>query len=298
MTHITIVHSEARSILTPQARGVLASGPYPFTHSLSPYTGCAFGNTTCGLYCYAQFLPNWTHTFGERPWGTAVRVKANAPDLLEAELRRMSPARRRALRIFMASTTDPYQPLERHERITRRCLEVFARYDDLDLLVVQTRGLLAERDFDLLTALPYAWLSVTVETDDERVLRRLRGGPPVTKRLALVRAASELGIRTQVAVSPCLAHTDTFADTLLATGADRFVVDSFVAGDGSRGARTARSPIAALYPAWRDESAPLRLLQQLRAAGATAGWSTEGFGGIPPRALERERGEGRDEGAV
>ena len=47
----------------------------------------------------------------------------------------------------MSSTTDPYQPLETTHRMTRRCLEVFARYPDLELLVIQTRSPLAARDF-------------------------------------------------------------------------------------------------------------------------------------------------------
>jgi DNA repair photolyase len=278
-----ITRVDAKSILTPQSRGELVAGPCPFTHSLSPYTGCAFGNTTCGLYCYAQFLPNWTHAFGATPWGSAVRVKANAPELLDATLGKLTPARRRALRIFMASATDPYQPIERHERVTRRCLVVFAGYDDLDLLVVQSRSPLVERDFDLLEVIPYAWLSVTVETDDQALLLRLRGGPPIARRLALIAAAARRGIRTQVAVSPCLPHSDAFADRLLATGADRFVVDTFVDGDGSRGARTARSPIAAALPGWRDRDAATRLYRQLQDAGATVGWSAAGFGGIPTR---------------
>jgi DNA repair photolyase len=275
-----------KSILTPQAGGLLASPPYPFTHSLSPYTGCAFGNTTCGLYCYAQFLPNWVHSSGDAAWGGAVRVKENAAALLDAALRGMGPARRRRLRVFMASTTDPYQPLEARHRVTRRCLEVFARYDDLDLLMVQTRGPLAARDFDLLAEIPYAWLSVTVETDDEGLLRRLRGGPPLGKRLALVEEASRQGIKAQVAVSPCLAHTPDFARRLLATGARRFVVDTLVEGDGGRGARTARSPFAAAYPEWRDRAAALALHARLREAGAETGWSAAGFCAIPPRARQ------------
>ena len=52
---------EAKSILTEQTSGFLMDGEFPFTHSLSPYTGCAFGNTTCGLYCYAAALPSWTY---------------------------------------------------------------------------------------------------------------------------------------------------------------------------------------------------------------------------------------------
>ena len=280
-----VTSTPAKSILTPQSRGLLASPPYPFTHSLSPYTGCAFGNTACGRYCYAQFLPNWVHGGEGAPWGSAVRVKENAAELLAAELERMGPARRSRARIFMASTTDPYQPIEARHRVTRRCLEVFAGYDDLDLLLVQTRGPLAERDFDLLARIPYAWLSVTVETDDQELLRRLGGGPPLGKRLALVETAAR-GIKTQVAVSPCLAYTPGFADRLLATGARRFVVDTLVEGDGGRGARTARSPITAIYPDWRDETAARALFEQLQAAGAEVGWSASGFCGIPPRSRQ------------
>src|SRR4051794_7493532 len=69
----------ARSILTEQRSGFLASPPYPFTHTLAPYTGCAFGATTCGMYCYAQYLPNWTYAGGGPRWGSAVVAKENAP---------------------------------------------------------------------------------------------------------------------------------------------------------------------------------------------------------------------------
>jgi DNA repair photolyase len=55
-----ITEREAKSILTEQTVGFLSDGEFPFTHALSPYTGCMFGNTTCGLYCYAAHLPSWT----------------------------------------------------------------------------------------------------------------------------------------------------------------------------------------------------------------------------------------------
>lgn len=275
--------ARVKSILTPQRDGLLASLPYPFTHSLSPYTGCAFGNTTCGLYCYAQFLPNWVHTSAGAAWGSMVRAKENAPELLDERLGSMTAEKRRTLRIFMASTTDPYQPVERHYAITRRCLEVFARYPDLDLLTIQTRGPLVRRDFDLIGRIPYAWLSMTIETDDERVIRGLRGGPSIRNRLSVVEEAARLGIHTQIAVSPCLAYTDGFATTLIGAGADRFIVDTFVEGDGTRGSRTSRSPIADRYPDWRNRTPARDLYERLNAMGATVGWSASGFCSIPPR---------------
>lgn len=277
---------EAKGILSPQSRGTLTRGPFPFTHSLSAYTGCQLGATTCGLYCYAPFLGNWTY----RPaamqgdaWGEGVLFKANAPELLAEYLLKARPAHRQALRVFMSSTTEPYMPLEKERRLTRRLLEVFAQYDDLDLLVIQTRSPLAARDLELLKRIPYAWLSITIETDDDAAFAGREGGPSPSKRLALASRAVEEGVKVQIAVSPCLPHSAHFAERLLETGVQRFIVDTFTAGDGARGARTASS----LWPAedadWRDEDPARLLYAQLEEVGVTVGWGAAGFCGIPYR---------------
>lgn len=275
----------AQSILTEQKTGFLTSPPYPFTHTLAPYTGCEFGGTTCGLYCYARFLQSWSIRHHGVPWGTLVEAKVNAPELLDAALRAMRPERRRVLRVFCSSSTDPYQREERTRELTRRCLEVFARYPDLDLLVVQTRSPLAARDLDLLARLPYVWLSVTVETDDDALIRGFAGGPSPTSRLELVQRAAHAGINAQVAVSPCLPYTDGFASILASSGARRVIVDTFVDGDGTGGRRTAQSPYAQLLADWKDRDPALRLLQQLKEMDIPVGWSAAGFCGIAPRTI-------------
>lgn len=284
-----VLLKEANSILTPQRRGFLATGPYPFTHALSGYIGCGFGQTTCGLYCYAQFLPNWHFRGFAAAWGRAVQVKTNAAHLLTKMLRTMKPTMRQRLRIFMSSTTDPYQLIERQYQITRQCLEVFADYHDLDLLVVQTRSPLAARDLSLLQHIPYAWLSVTIETDDQSYLKRLKGGPQLEKRWELVRVAHSCGVRTQITISPCLPYTDVeqFGRRLLQSGAHRLVVDSVTDGDGADGERTARSPFAKAELDWRNTSHAHRLYRYLcekaRGTDLTVGWSSAGFCGIAPR---------------
>jgi DNA repair photolyase len=279
---------DAKSILTEQTAGFLIDGEFPFTHSLSPYTGCAFGNTTCGLYCYAAHLPSWTY----RPphmkpftWGQAVEVKTNAAALLAVELRKMPSARRQLLRIFMSSSTDPYQPIEKEQHVTQQLLRVFTQYKDLDLLIVQTRSPLAERDLALMANIPYLWLSITIETDDQASLTALKGGPPIAKRLALARKAVAMGIKVQITVSPCLPYTDAhaFTQTLLDTGAQRFVVDTFKSGDGSNGGRTSRSGYAKITPDWESEENGSALYEQLVSADVDVGWSSEGFCGIPYR---------------
>lgn len=86
-----ILLKEAKSILTLQREGFLAAGPHPFTHTLSAYVGCGFGQTTCSLYCYAQFLPNWSFRGFPAAWGHAVQVKTNAAQLLAKALGTMKP---------------------------------------------------------------------------------------------------------------------------------------------------------------------------------------------------------------
>jgi DNA repair photolyase len=293
-TSMEILLKEAKSILTPQRNGFLAARPYPFTHSLSGYVGCGFGQTTCGLYCYARFLPNWHFSGFTAGWGHAVQVKTNAAQLLAKALSTMKPVARQKLRIFMSSTTDPYQPIERQHQITRQCLEVFFDYPDLDLLVIQTRSPLAARDFSLIEKIPYACLSVSIETDDQAYLKNLKGGPQLEKRWKLVRDARACGIQTQITVSPCLPYSsiEEFGQRLLQSGAHRLIVDSLTDGDGAEGERTARSPFAQVEPGWRDTSHAQRLYNYLReqASGTkiSIGWSIAGFCGIAPRHATNE----------
>lgn len=275
----------AQSILTPQTGGFLASGPFPFTHALSPYTGCGFGLTTCGMYCYAQHLPNWVRVRGQDGWGEAVYAKPEAARLLARELSKKAAEDRRGLRIFMSSVTDPYQPAEESWQLTRACLEVFCTYPDLDLLVIQTRSPLAARDFDLLAQIPYVMLSMTVETDDQRLLKRLRGGPSLQGRLTALREAAQRGIRTQAAVAPCLPHSAGFAESLKATGVSRVIVDTVVDGDGSHGRRTRTTPWAHV-DGWDDKGPAFRMMEQLSRLEVPYGYSREGFSGIPPRHRE------------
>lgn len=280
---MNIRYTQAKSILTPQRRGFLTAGRRPYTHSLSWAAGCGYGKLYCGAFCYAQMLPNWH--FARRPgegWGAALIIKQNAAELLEAQLARAR--NRRDMRVFMSPVTDPYQPIERKLRLTRRCLEVFAGYDDLDLLLIQTRGTAVLDDIDLIARIPYAWLGMSIETDR----CDLPYGPTksqIERRLAAVTQAVKRGINVQIAVSPCLPYSPDFARRLLATGAQRIVIDTFAIGDGSGGRRTGNSPFAALADYdWRDDGIARRLHEQLSAHHDAVEWSGPGFAGIPARA--------------
>jgi DNA repair photolyase len=263
---------EVRSVLT-RASGYLTT----FTHTLNPYMGCAFGEGGCGVYCYVAESPIGLHA--GRPWGTWVKAKTNAAAVLERELRSARPP----VRIFMSSATDPYQGAESEFRITRALLGVFERYP-VDLLVVQTRSPLVEQDLGALARLPFAWLSMTVETDDDAVRKQLTPTcPSIARRLLTMRRAREAGIKVQAAVSPLLpCRPDAFAD-LLSACADRVVVDTFF-GDGANGRRTAHRPLPERFQVcgfgdWRDvaQADELHALLVARMGAERVGWSREGF---------------------
>ena len=286
---IEVEETPARRLLTPTG-GYLSA----FTHTLNPYAGCAFGDRGCGVYCYVAESP--IGRFAERPWGRWLRVKTNAAEALRRELERRP--RLEDVRIFMSSATDPYQPAESRYRITRSILEVFREFP-IGLLLLQTRSPLVERDLDLLAGLPFAWLSMTVETDDDEVRRALTPTcPSIARRFAAMRRARALGIAVQAAVSPVLPHDRERFAGLIAGAADRAVVDTFT-GDGAAGRRTAARPLPARfadlgYGDWRDERPARALYEELRArlGPERVGWSVEGFNALaqpdPPAAQNEQ----------
>lgn len=272
-----------------------------FTHTLQPYIGCAFGCT----YCYVQGLQ--VHRFHQpaATWGDYAHPRTGIAERLRRELAGHARAGRlHTLAIFMSSATDPYQPAERSWRLSRACLEVFGERPP-GLLVVQTRSPLVRDDFALIRALgDHAWLSVTLETDDEAVRRAVTPRcPSLAQRRALIEDAQAAGLNVQVAVSPCLPFSSVpaFGEQLLRLAGDRgrVVVDSYVAGDGQGGRRTAATQTPALHeandwPTWRDESAPRALYAWLsERMGSRVGWSQAGFSALP--ALRSELGPQEDQ---
>lgn len=101
--------------------------------------------------------------FHKGDWGQWVDVKRNAA---ESYTKLWSRERHKGpIQIFMGSSTDPYQPIEYREPITRTSLKMMMDYPP-DFLFVQTRSPLLKRDIDLFKELSFPFgLSMTVETD-------------------------------------------------------------------------------------------------------------------------------------
>ena len=191
-----------KSILSP-SRGFLGSG---YTHTLNPYSGCAYAGTVCGLFCYAQHDINITK---HRPW-RLYGAKKNAASAYRVDYDRLKRPRRgepKPLKIYMSSVTDPYVPQEKSEGITRSVLlEMLERPPDV--LVIQTHATLIERDIDIIDTLSKRcrlWVSITVETDMDELPPALpRHASLPSRRLEALALFRRRGIPTQATISPLL----------------------------------------------------------------------------------------------
>ncbi|WLT29952.1 radical SAM protein [Geothrix sp. PMB-07] len=197
---------EARTILRPQK-----DERYGFGFALSPYRGCGHG---C-RYCYVREYPNALHKPSE--WGQWVAPKVNAPELLWSQRHKLHNAR-----VFMASATDPYQPLERQYRLTRRCLEVLLLCPTTEV-ILHTRSPLVLQDLDLLRAFgDRLTVGLSIPTDDDTVRQVVEPhAPAIPSRWAAAERLAAGGVSVTIAVAPLLAVHDAkaFARRARASGA-------------------------------------------------------------------------------
>lgn len=224
---------------------------------------------------------------GEGAWGDWVIAKTNLAELLERELSALAERGRLAgATVFMSSATDPYQGAERRYGLTRAALAAFARYR-VRRVVVQTRSPLIERDIELLRYLGEAAIaSVTIETDDDAVRRAITPtSPSVARRLETCARLRSAGVFTQIAIAPMMPNDAARFAELAADAADRVIVDTFFAGDGSGGRRSRALGIGELYARlgfdarWFRPGAERELIAAMRARMGESRvlFSREGF---------------------
>ncbi|CAH1203512.1 hypothetical protein PAECIP111893_01986 [Paenibacillus plantiphilus] len=236
-----------------------------YSHSLNPYTGCSFG---CS-YCYVRQMP--VSTFRKAEWGTWVDVKKEAAAILRRELHKAKSKGK--VTIFMSSSTDPYQPIEYKEQVTRSLLEVMVD-NPPDFLFVQTRSPLVRRDIDLLLQLKdHVRVSMTVETDLEDIRKHFTPqAPPIKARLKTLELLRDAGVPTQATIAPMLPSSEVFP-SLLKQLVNRVCVDDYFMGDGSGGRRTRNLGIRKLYEKlgledWYDPSAYRMVIERLNSVFA------------------------------
>jgi len=132
------------------------------------------------------------------PWGEFVDVKVNAPEVLRCQLRR---ARKGS--ILIGTVTDPYQPAEKHYRITRGCLEALLEYQfSVNIL---TRSSLVARDIDLFRRFYDISVGLSITTDREDVRRIFEpNSPSIQSRIKALKMLHDEGVTTYVFIGPML----------------------------------------------------------------------------------------------
>lgn len=201
---------DSRSILSTND-----SPDIPFNFSLNPYRGCEHG---C-VYCYARPTHEYLGFSAGLDFESRILVKEHAPELLWEALR--SP-RWHPEPIALSGVTDPYQPVERKLRLTRRCLEVLLEFRNP--VTVVTKNQLITRDVDLLNGLARhhavaVMISLTTLDPSLRRVMEPRTSPPPA-RLTTVRFLAEAGIPVGILMSPVIPGlTDHEMPKLLAAAA-------------------------------------------------------------------------------
>lgn len=195
-----------------KAKGILSAA-----NGINIYRGCQHGCIYCDARskCYQM-----NHRFED------IEVKENAPELLENALKR----KRRKCMIGTGAMSDPYIPLEKELKLTRRCLEIINRYGFG--VTVQTKSASVMRDIDLFTKIndkSKAVLQMTLTTADESLCRIIEPNVSVTKeRFETLKAFHENGIPSVVWFSPFLPFINDTKENI--DGLLKYCIDAKVRG--------------------------------------------------------------------
>ncbi|PIW29178.1 MAG: radical SAM protein [Rhodospirillales bacterium CG15_BIG_FIL_POST_REV_8_21_14_020_66_15] len=249
-------------VLADTARTVIArntSPDIPFDRSLNPYRGCEHG---C-VYCFARPSHAYLGLSPGLDFETKLFAKHDAADLLRKEL---AAKGYRCAPLQLGAVTDPYQPVERRLKITRRVLDVLAACDHP--VSVTTKSDLVLRDVDILgpmAAKGLASVAVSVTTLDRGLARRLEPRAPTpAKRLAAIDGLARAGVPVTVLAAPMIpALNDAELEAIIAAAAH--------AGATAAGYVLLRLPgeVADLFREWLDAHFPDRadrVLGRLRAS--------------------------------
>ena len=239
----TVTIQRARTIIARNA-----SPDIPFTQSINPYQGCEHG---C-IYCYARPTHAYLDLSPGLDFETKLFAKPNAAALLRAELAKPGY---RCEPIALGSNTDPYQPIEREWKITRQLVELLAACEHP--LTITTKGVLVERDLDLLAPMAAKRLVrvfISIAMLDKELARKLDPRAPAPqRRLQMVKTLADAGVPVGVLVAPVIPQlTDKDLEAILEAAA----------ANGARyaGSIMLRLPyeIKDLFKDWLAQHYPLR----------------------------------------
>jgi DNA repair photolyase len=188
---------EARYQEVQVRSGLTRAEGMPFRWALNPYRGC----THACEYCYARKYQRHLELGASDDFSSVILVKTNLPHVLHREVSRAGWTRES---VAIGTATDPYQPIEGHYQLTRRCLEVLVAASTPFSII--TKGPMIVRDIDVLKrATAGCRVYVSVPSVDEAAARRLEPGTaPPMQRLRAARQLVDAGIDARVLMMPLI----------------------------------------------------------------------------------------------
>ena len=163
------------------------------------YSGCPHG---C-VYCYGPAVTRKDRGDFGRP-----QARLNVVTDISKDAERMN-ARGDDRHVLLSFVSDPYQPLEKDMKITRRAIEELHRYD-VPVAILTKAPTLATRDFDLLNGADLFGTTLTFMDPFRSEPWEPRADLPLQRILALIEAHKR-GITTWASLEPVIDPGETLA---------------------------------------------------------------------------------------
>lgn len=172
-------------------------------YNMNIYRGCCHG---C-IYCDSR-----SSCYGIQDFDT-VRAKENALQIIRDDLRRKT----RTGVVGMGSMSDPYNPMEEKEQLTRHALELIHAFGFG--VSIATKSSLILRDIDILQDIArYApvLLKITITAANDDLCRKVEPHAPVSsERFEAIRQLTEAGLFTGILLMPVLPFIEDTDENIL-----------------------------------------------------------------------------------
>ena len=157
------------------------------------YMGCTHG---C-RYCYAPACMRTT----DDKWHSEVTPRQKVIEYFEKDAVKLRGDKRRILFSFLS---DPYQPLERQERLTRQALCIVHKYGLKSQILTKGCADIIEEDMALIKNTD-THLGITLSFSDDQIRQKWEpAASSVSDRLTVLKKANQNGIFTWVSLEPVI----------------------------------------------------------------------------------------------
>lgn len=163
------------------------------------YAGCDHGCTYC--YAPAALKRSREQFYKSAPRDGVIRKLCD-----DAEEMRKNRDNRNVLLCF---TCDAYQTLNDRHKLARQAIQIFQN-NEINFTVLTKGGKRSEQDFDIWDSKLGTYAATLVFTDETQRLIYEPNAAPTTERIAALKHAHDLGIKTWVSLEPVFDPEQTY----------------------------------------------------------------------------------------